>query len=134
MPSPPAPSSRSASIAALATERGAQIVREAGLRGTATVESKGLPGDYVTDVDLASEEAIIALLARESPDIPVHGEEGGGQTGDRYWVVDPLDGTTNFSHGFPAVGVSVALIEHGPPNRRKRVRAVPAHHVLRRPR
>ena len=115
MASPSAPSSRSAAIAALATERGAQIVRDAGLQGTTTLESKGLPGDYVTDVDLASEAAIIALLAVETPDIPVHGEEGGGQTGDRYWVVDPLDGTTNFAHGFPAVGVSVALVEHGRP-------------------
>jgi myo-inositol-1(or 4)-monophosphatase len=109
------PSSPSASIAARAAACGARIVRDAGLHGSATVEAKGLPGDYVTDVDLASEAAIVAFLASETPDIPVHGEEGGGQTGDRYWVVDPLDGTTNFAHGFPAVGVSVALIEQGHP-------------------
>lgn len=109
------PPARSAAIAALAAECGARIVRDAGLHGSATLEAKGLPGDYVTDVDLTSEAAIIALLGEETPDIPVHGEEGGGLTGDRYWVVDPLDGTTNFAHGFPAVGVSVALIEHGRP-------------------
>jgi myo-inositol-1(or 4)-monophosphatase len=115
MPSTSVPPAHPAAIAALAAERGAQIVREAGLHGDTALESKGLPGDYVTDVDLASEAAIIELLAAETPDIPVHGEEGGGRTGARYWVVDPLDGTTNFAHGFPAVGVSVALIEDGRP-------------------
>jgi myo-inositol-1(or 4)-monophosphatase len=115
MPSTSLPSSNPATIAAMAAERGAQVVRDAGLHGSATVEAKGLPGDYVTDVDLASEATIVEFLATQTPDIPVHGEEGGGQTGERYWVVDPLDGTTNFAHGFPAVGVSVALIEHGRP-------------------
>ena len=79
---------------------------------------KGLPGDYVTGVDEASERAIVAFLASETPDVPVKGEEGGASgadLGDRYWVVDPLDGTTNFMHGFPAVGVSVALVEGGGP-------------------
>jgi myo-inositol-1(or 4)-monophosphatase len=97
----------------MAAERGGEIVRAAGLQAGADVQAKGLPGDYVTDVDLASEEAIVSLLGGQTPEIPVHGEEGGGQTGDRYWVVDPLDGTTNFAHGFPAVGVSVALVEGG---------------------
>jgi myo-inositol-1(or 4)-monophosphatase len=100
-------------VAALAAELGGRIVGEAGLQAGNPVQAKGLPGDYVTDVDLASEAAIVAFLGDETPDIPVHGEEGGGRTGDRYWVVDPLDGTTNFSHGFPAVGVSVALVEKG---------------------
>ena len=80
---------------------------------------KGLPGDYVTEVDEASERAITAFLALETPGVPVKGEEGDGRThrdyGDRYWVVDPLDGTTNFMHGFPAVGVSVALVQGGRP-------------------
>jgi len=107
--------SRFPEAAVLAAERGADIVRDAGLRGSATVQAKGLPGDYVTDVDLASEEAIVALLGVLTPEVPVHGEEGGGRKGDRYWVVDPLDGTTNFAHGFPAVGVSVALVEDGRP-------------------
>ena len=69
------PPARSAAIAALAAERGAQIVREAGLHGD-TLEGKGLPGDYVTDVDLASEAAIIELLAEETPDIPVTARKG----------------------------------------------------------
>jgi myo-inositol-1(or 4)-monophosphatase len=107
--------SRFPEIAARAAERGADVVRRAGLHTGTAVEAKSLPGDYVTDVDLASERAIVEFLGVETPDIPVHGEEGGGATGDRYWVVDPLDGTTNFAHGFPAVGVSVALMDRGSP-------------------
>jgi myo-inositol-1(or 4)-monophosphatase len=53
------------------------------------------------------------VLAREAPDIAVLAEEGGGARGDLMWAVDPLDGTTNFTHGFPVVGVSVGLLEGG---------------------
>jgi myo-inositol-1(or 4)-monophosphatase len=80
-----------------------------------TVEVKDSAGDYVTEVDLASENAISEALAERTPGIPVLGEERGGQRGRRYWVVDPLDGTTNFLHGFHDVGVSVAFIENGRP-------------------
>ena len=78
------------------------------------VRRKGI-GDYVTSVDVASERAIRHHLASGTPHIPMWGEEEGGARADRYWVVDPLDGTTNFVHGFPAVGVSVALIADGAP-------------------
>jgi myo-inositol-1(or 4)-monophosphatase len=69
----------------------------------------------VTAVDHESEEAIAAFLGSATPSVPVVGEEGGGTRAERYWLVDPLDGTTNFLHGFPAVGVSVALVEDGRP-------------------
>jgi myo-inositol-1(or 4)-monophosphatase len=72
-------------------------------------------GDYVTAVDKASERAIAGYLSRITPDIPLVGEERGGRTSDRYWLVDPLDGTTNFLHGFPIVAVSIALVEEGKP-------------------
>jgi len=72
-------------------------------------------GDYVTAVDGASERAIARFLAEATSDIPLVGEERGGLTSDRYWLVDPLDGTTNFLHGFPIVAVSVALVEEGRP-------------------
>ena len=78
------------------------------------VADKGA-GDYVTDVDRASERAIAGFLFEATPRIPVVGEEHGGTAGERYWLVDPLDGTTNFVHGFPIVAVSVALIEDGRP-------------------
>jgi myo-inositol-1(or 4)-monophosphatase len=71
-------------------------------------------GDYVTEVDRASESAIRSLLAERTPDVPMLGEEGGGRIDvDVYWVVDPLDGTRNYLLGFPAVGVSVAAVRRG---------------------
>jgi myo-inositol-1(or 4)-monophosphatase len=73
------------------------------------------PGDWVSDVDMSSEAAVRESLERDWPSLPVFGEEGGGTRGDVGWLVDPLDGTANFLHGFPAVGVSVALVEHGVP-------------------
>ncbi len=81
---------------------------------TAGVQAKA-PGDYVSQVDLQSEQTIREALERDSPGIPFFGEEGGGVKGDLWWVVDPLDGTANFLHGFPVVGVSVALVEAGRP-------------------
>jgi myo-inositol-1(or 4)-monophosphatase len=68
-------------------------------------------GDYVTEVDRASEDAIRAFLARATPDVPMLGEETGGSTdAPVYWAVDPLDGTRNFVLGFPVVGVSAGAI------------------------
>ena len=109
--------------AARAAETGGRVVREgAGLRSAP--EDKGLPGDYVTEIDRASERAIREVLGEATPGVPVLGEEGGGGeggggagsgAGGRMWIVDPLDGTTNFVHGFWAVGVSVALVEDGAP-------------------
>jgi myo-inositol-1(or 4)-monophosphatase len=70
-------------------------------------------GDYVTSADLASERAIREALAGTG--IEVVGEEAGGRASERHWLVDPLDGTANFLHGFPAVGVSIALVSEGRP-------------------
>ena len=89
------------------------MIKAAGV-GFHPTESKG-PGDYVTTVDRESEEVVVRLLAAVFPDLPILAEEKGGGIPDRGWVVDPLDGTTNFSRGFPMVGVSVALLEAGEP-------------------
>ena len=72
-------------------------------------------GDYVTAADRESEAAILEVLAREAPGIAVLAEEEGGKRGSTMWAVDPLDGTTNYVHGFPAVGLSVALLDGGQP-------------------
>ena len=72
------------------------------------------PGDWVSEADLASEQAIRELLTRDSG-LPVFGEEAGGDDFETGWLVDPLDGTSNFLHGFDAVGVSIGLIEDGVP-------------------
>ncbi len=93
---------------------GAGVIREA-VRPEVGA-AKGLPGDWVTEVDLASERAIAGFLAAETPSVPFVGEELGGAAADGVrWVVDPLDGTTNYVHGFWAVGVSVALVEGARP-------------------
>lgn len=99
-------------VAERAARVGGRVVLEGA--GTASAEQKGA-GDYVTEVDRASEDAIRGVLSRAEPSIPVVGEEAGGAPRDRWWVVDPLDGTTNFLHGFPAVGVSIALVDSGRP-------------------
>lgn len=88
---------------------GSDLVRSA--PRAAGPEGKGLPGDWVTEVDLASERAIRDFLHTETPEIAFHGEETGGAGEGLRWLVDPLDGTTNFVHRFPAVGVSVALVD-----------------------
>ncbi len=100
-----------AELAERAARLGGRVVLS---RRAGRAERKGA-GDYVTEVDRASEAAISRALSRATPGIPVRGEERGGASGERYWLVDPLDGTTNFLHGFPAVGVSVALVEDGRP-------------------
>jgi myo-inositol-1(or 4)-monophosphatase len=66
--------------------------------------------ELVTDVDARCEARIREVLAAHTPDIPVLGEEAGGAVGAATrWIVDPIDGTTNFVHGFPWFAVSIAL-------------------------
>ncbi|HKP88621.1 MAG TPA: inositol monophosphatase family protein, partial [Thermoleophilaceae bacterium] len=75
------------------------------------VEQKSSATDMVSDADRAAEAAIVELIRRERPDDALLGEEGasaGGSSGRR-WVVDPLDGTTNYLYGFPVWAVSVAV-------------------------
>jgi myo-inositol-1(or 4)-monophosphatase len=68
--------------------------------------------DLVTEADIAAEGAILGLLAREFPDTPVLAEESRADYGEipagPVWIIDPLDGTTNFAHGFPYFCVSIA--------------------------
>lgn len=96
-----------------AVQAGGAVIKAAGVGFHAT-ETKG-PGDYVTAVDRESENVIVRILASVFPDMPILAEEKGGGVPERGWVVDPLDGTTNFSRAFPLVGVSVALLEEGQP-------------------
>lgn len=67
-------------------------------------------GGLVTDADLASEKFLIDELSKLLPQAAFHSEESGKSgTGDYCWVIDPLDGTTNFAHGIPFFCISVAL-------------------------
>ncbi len=78
-------------------------------RGSLAVEAKGR-GDVVTDVDRRAEQAIIARLREAFPDHGFLGEEGGASgTGEYRWIIDPIDGTLNFSRGYPHFCVSIAL-------------------------
>jgi myo-inositol-1(or 4)-monophosphatase len=81
-----------------------------------TVTSKG-PNDFVTEVDQAAERAVIETLLHAYPDHAILAEESGrsmgSQTSDYVWIIDPLDGTTNFIHGFPQYAVSIALAFKG---------------------
>ncbi len=81
------------------------------------VREKGRCGDLVTEADLAAEAAVLALLEAETPDIGVLAEESGRRprAGELEWVVDPLDGTTNYAHGYPFFGTSVGLTWRGLP-------------------
>ena len=76
-----------------------------------------LKGDYdlVTAADRASEALVVERLKKHFPDHSIIGEEGGGQiTSSEYrWYVDPLDGTTNFAHGFPVYNVTLGLERNG---------------------
>ena len=74
--------------------------------------------DFVTEIDQAAEESIIETLLTAYPDHGIHAEESGVQSGrgrdkDFVWIIDPLDGTTNFIHGFPTYCVSIALAVRG---------------------
>lgn len=83
------------------------------------IEQKGR-NDFVTEVDKAAEQEIIHHLRKAYPDHTIRGEEGGlreGDNADIEWVIDPLDGTTNFIHGFPHFSISIAckvkgVLEH----------------------
>ncbi|MEW7980896.1 MAG: inositol monophosphatase family protein [Candidatus Sedimenticola endophacoides] len=78
-----------------------------------TIDSKG-KNDFVTEVDRASEQAIIAVLRKAYPSHSILAEESGSHEGNDYqWVIDPLDGTTNYLHGFPQFSISIALKHKG---------------------
>ena len=66
--------------------------------------------DYVSVVDKKSEQLIINTILKSYPDHAILAEESGEQgSGEYQWIIDPLDGTTNFLHGFPQFAVSIAV-------------------------
>ena len=82
-------------------------------RAKTTRKSNAL--DLVTEADKEAEQAVIATIRRAFPDHAILAEESGasGNTGAHRWIIDPLDGTTNFAHGFPAFCVSIAYEHRG---------------------
>lgn len=104
-----------------AARRASQIINRASqdlehLRVTAKRQN-----DYVTEVDKAAEKAIIDVLREAYPDYGILAEESGETIGsgggeEYQWIIDPLDGTTNFIHGFPQYAISIGLAHKGQMN------------------
>lgn len=82
--------------------------------GALTIRSK-TRNDFVSEVDVAAERAIIEILSDAYPTHGFLGEEGGdiNEHAENIWIIDPLDGTTNFLHSFPQYCVSIALMQQG---------------------
>jgi myo-inositol-1(or 4)-monophosphatase len=100
-------------VAAEAARAAGDILRDRFGR-TNRIEKKGVI-DLVTDADLKAERAVLDILRHRLPGDRILSEEA-GQTdapSNRTWLVDPLDGTTNFAHGFPFFAVSIALEADG---------------------
>ncbi len=105
------------------------IATEAALAGGAELQAylgkiedsiveKGRPGDLVTAADKASEAVILDIFNRHLPQHAILSEESGelGNQDNKYlWAIDPLDGTTNFAHQYPAFAVSIGLLIDGVP-------------------
>lgn len=96
-----------------ARRAGKIIVRSFDRGDTLSIDRKGF-NDYVSEVDRAAEAEIIEVLRHAYPGHGILAEESGRHEGDDYqWIIDPLDGTTNFLHGFPQCAVSIALRHKG---------------------
>lgn len=92
-----------------ARKAGSVIVRAVDRIDTLDVTSKG-PNDFVSEVDRQAEAEIIKIARRAYPTHGFLGEESGATAGDDFtWIIDPLDGTTNFLHGFPQFAVSIGI-------------------------
>jgi myo-inositol-1(or 4)-monophosphatase len=91
------------------------VLRE-GYGNVRHIQQKGAI-DLVTEFDVRSEEVIISAIQKEFPDHAVLAEESGLNTtiSDHQWVIDPLDGTTNFAHGIPIFAVTIALLKNNSP-------------------
>jgi myo-inositol-1(or 4)-monophosphatase len=108
---------RLAAVARRAAEAGAEQLRHH-FGQLERIREKGRAGDLVTEADLAAEQAVLAVLGQDTPELGVLAEESGrrqGQGSALEWCVDPLDGTTNYAHRFPFFGTSVGLTWNGQP-------------------
>ncbi|HEX6156769.1 MAG TPA: inositol monophosphatase family protein [Burkholderiales bacterium] len=102
-------------IAVRAARRAGSIINRASLDGAGLEVRSKHKNDFVTRVDHAAEEAVIEVVRKAYPDHAILAEESGAAEGkaEYEWVIDPLDGTTNFIHGFPQYCVSIAIRHRG---------------------
>ena len=110
-------------VAVKAARRAGKIINRASLDLDTLQVARKQRNDFVTEVDKAAEAAIVetligaypnhAMLAEESGHTPARGVDVPPEEAEFVWIVDPLDGTTNFIHGLPQYGISIALMERG---------------------
>ena len=119
-------------VAVTAAEGAASVIRGRSTDATAIEWLEKSPADFVSEVDTAAEETIREVAARDLPGAIVVGEELSPETpigGALTLVVDPLDGTTNFLHGYPEYAVSIGVLADGEPAAGVVVN-VPTHEVF----
>jgi myo-inositol-1(or 4)-monophosphatase len=102
-------------IAVRAARRAGSIINRAALDGSPLEVKAKRANDFVTKVDRAAEEAILDTVRRAYPGHGFLAEESGQSDGaaEYRWIIDPLDGTTNFIHGFPQYCISIAVEQRG---------------------
>jgi myo-inositol-1(or 4)-monophosphatase len=101
-----------------AARRAATVINRASFDLDRITISEKNHNDFVTDIDQASEQAIVETLLKAYPDHAILGEESGpsrnlNDESEYVWIIDPIDGTTNFMHGYPNYCVSIALQQRG---------------------
>ncbi|UUZ55211.1 inositol monophosphatase [Massilia sp. H-1] len=101
-----------------AARRAATVIQRASFDVDRVVVTEKQHNDFVTDVDQAAEQAIIETLLKAYPDHAILAEESGASKNlndesEFAWIIDPIDGTTNFMHGYPNYCVSIALSQRG---------------------
>jgi myo-inositol-1(or 4)-monophosphatase len=108
-------------VALDAARAGAAVIRDAAPRVRSIEWRTKNPADFVSEVDIAAEAAVLAVVRREIPTAGILAEESGSTLSAEereqgaVFVIDPLDGTTNFLHGYPEYAVSVGVVVDGVP-------------------
>lgn len=100
-----------------AASKASKIIKEYADKASLNVQLKG-KNDLITEADVAAENKIIEIITKAFPNDAILAEESSQKTelpDGRIWIIDPIDGTTNFAHGFPAYCVSIALWQHKSP-------------------
>jgi len=101
-------------IAVKAARRAGNLIHRAADNLDHLTVTKKSHADYVSEVDRAAEQTIITTLLEAYPSHAILAEESGSHGDSEFlWIIDPLDGTTNFLHGFPQYAVSIALQHNG---------------------
>lgn len=104
-------------LAVRAARAAGDLINHAALDIEAVRISEKHVGDFVTETDIASEQAIVETLLTAYPNHAIWAEESGrehgNQASDHVWIIDPLDGTRNFIHGYPVYCVSIGLAIRG---------------------